>query len=460
MEKSSKVNLAIFSAGLMTFIGILNETSMNVTYPLLVKEFHQPLATVQWITTAYLLTVTIVMGTTAYLLKQVPARWLHLGAALSFICGCIICALTSSFPLMLAGRIIQGIATSFSTPIMFQLIFTQVTKQKLGLMTGFAGMIISFAPALGPTYGGLVVSAASWRMIFWLLLPLALVSLIGGQVYIRNQVSGQKKKFDAPSLLLLGLALFAIIYALSLIGTSSLSWLLLLAGAVLFTLFVFVNKRGNSHLLNLAIFKEKTVCLAALTYFFLQLVNIGLSVAVPVYAQYALAASSLISGLILLPGSCMGAVISPFAGKLADKRGFKFPLTLGGCLFLLGNCLLLVLQPLLTPVLIVVCHIVIRSGFNLSFANTISNTSTLVDRKNVADVNSSFNMLQQFAGSVGVSLATDLISLAQKTGQGTLAQRSYQGGKYDFIMFSCLALVTLLAIWQNFRLQEQKNKEN
>lgn len=115
------------------------------------------------------------------------------------------------------------------------------------------------------------------------------------------------------------------------------------------------------------------------------------------------------------------------------------------------------LRHLLTPVLIVVCHIVIRSGFNLSFANTISNASTLVDRKNVADVNSSFNMLQQFAGSVGISLATALISLAQKTGQGTL---SYQGGRYDFIMFSCLALLTLLAIWQNFRLQEQKNKGN
>ncbi|MCD5546281.1 MFS transporter [Lactobacillus delbrueckii subsp. lactis] len=104
--------------------------------------------------------MTIVMGTTAYLLKQVPARWLHLGATLAFICGCIICALTSSFPLMLAGRIVQGIATGFFTPIMFQLIFTQVPKQKLGLMTGFAGTIISFAPALGPTYEGLVVSAA------------------------------------------------------------------------------------------------------------------------------------------------------------------------------------------------------------------------------------------------------------------------------------------------------------
>lgn len=456
MKKSNKVNLAIFSASLMTFTGILNETSMNVTYPLLVKQFHQSLAAVQWITTAYLLTVTIVMGATAYLLKRFPARWLHLAAGLAFICGCLLCALTSSFPLMLVGRIIQGIATGFSTPIMFQLIFTQVPKEKLGLMTGFAGMIISLAPALGPTYGGLVVSMASWRMIFWLLLPLALFSMAGGQLYIRNQVVSRQEKFDAPALILLGLTLFTIIYALSLIGSGNLAWILLLAGVILFVLFVFVNKSGDSHLLNLSIFKEKTVCLAALTYFCLQLVNIGLSVALPVYAQYTLAASSLVSGLILLPGSLAGAIVSPLAGQMADNRGFKLPMTLGGCLFLLGNCLLLVLQPLLSPVLIILCHTLVRSGFNLSFANTISNTSTLVEQKDVADVNSSFNMIQQFAGSVGVSLATALISFAQKNGQGSLAQKSFQGGRYDFILFSLLALTALLAIWRNFQLQQQK----
>ena len=440
----------------MTFTGILNETSMNVTYPLLVKQFHQSLAAVQWITTAYLLTVTIVMGATAYLLKRFPARWLHLAAGLAFICGCLLCALTSSFPLMLVGRIIQGIATGFSTPIMFQLIFTQVPKEKLGLMTGFAGMIISLAPALGPTYGGLVVSVASWRMIFWLLLPLALFSMAGGQLYIRNQVVSRQEKFDAPALILLGLTLFTIIYALSLIGSGNLAWILLLAGVILFVLFVFVNKSGDSHLLNLSIFKEKTVCLAALTYFCLQLVNIGLSVSLPVYAQYTLAASSLVSGLILLPGSLAGAIVSPLAGQMADNRGLKLPMTLGGCLFLLGNCLLLVLQPLLSPVLIILCHTLVRSGFNLSFANTISNTSTLVEQKDVADVNSSFNMIQQFAGSVGVSLATALISFAQKNGQGSLAQKSFQGGRYDFILFSLLALTALLAIWRNFQLQQQK----
>ena len=190
--------------------------------------------------------------------------------------------------------------------------------------------------------------------------------------------------------------------------------------------------------------------------FCLQLVNIGLSVALPVYAQYTLAASSLVSGLILLPGSLAGAIVSPLAGQMADNRGLKLPMTLGGCLFLLGNCLLLVLQPFLSPVLIILCHTLVRSGFNLSFANTISNTSTLVEQKDVADVNSSFNMIQQFAGSVGVSLATALISFAQKNGQGSLAQKSFQGGRYDFILFSLLALTALLAIWRNFQLQQQK----
>lgn len=145
---------------------------------------------------------------------------------------------------------------------------------------------------------------------------------------------------------------------------------------------------------------------------------------------------ALVSGLILLPGSLAGAIVSPLAGQMADNRGFKLPMTLGSCLFLLGNCLLLVLQPLLSPVLIILCHILVRSGFNLSFANTISNTSTLVERKDVADVNSSFNMIHQFAGSVGVSLATALISFAQKNGQGSLSQKSFQGGE---MTLSCSA---------------------
>lgn len=167
-SETSKTNLyyailyyAIGSLALLTFIGIMNETAMNVTYPELAQTFRITLDTTQWITSGYLLMVTIVMGTTAYLLRQFTARRLHLLAVTMFIVGSIICATSINFPILLIGRLIQAVATSLSTPLLFHLIFTQIPARQKGMMTGIAGMIISFAPALGPTYGGIVVQRLS-----------------------------------------------------------------------------------------------------------------------------------------------------------------------------------------------------------------------------------------------------------------------------------------------------------
>ena len=156
--------------------------------------------------------------------------------------------------------------------------------------------------------------------------------------------------------------------------------------------------------------------------------------------------------MILLPGSICGALLSPVAGTLADRFGFKKPLICGASLFVLG----LVLQPLLTPLLFIAAHIIIRAGFNLSFANTISNATTLVTRKQIADVNSVFNMVQQFAGSLGVGLATAFIAIVQKSGTGSLAKRTYQGGQHDFIVFLVIGILVLGMIITNFKLQDAK----
>ena len=161
--KQNHIYLAIISLALLTFIGILNETSMNVTYPELSREFGVSLDMVQWITTGYLLMVTITMGTTAYLLRQFAARKLQLVAVSAFIIGDLMCALTGNFAVLLVGRLIQAVATGLSTPILFHIIFTEIPRERLGAMTGFAGMVISFAPALGPTYGGWISAVGSWR---------------------------------------------------------------------------------------------------------------------------------------------------------------------------------------------------------------------------------------------------------------------------------------------------------
>lgn len=454
-----RVYLAIGSVALLTFVGILNETSMNVTYPMLSSQFGVSLDVVQWITTGYLLMVTITMGTTAYLLRQFQARWVHLAAVTFFIIGDLLCAVTPNFPLLLTGRIIQAIATGLATPIMFHLIFTEIPRERIGAMTGFAGMVISFAPALGPTYGGIVSEALSWRMIFWILLPLALLSLVGGQLYIRSQPLGNDKRFSYASLITLAVALIGVISAATSIGEGGFGarfWVATFVALLFFAIFVYVNNHGQSELFDLHVFKIPSLRLSTLTYFNLQFTNIGISLVIPIYLQYVLHSSAVVAGLVLLPGTLVGAFTSPIAGSLADRQGFAKPVITGGLLLIIGTLCFGIFQPRLTPWLVMLFFMILRLGFNMAFSNTISNASMLVDPQNAPDVNSIFNMVQQFAGSLGTSLLASIIAIFQKGSGGSFVARTYMGGRFDFYLLVVIAVITFIAMAVNYRWQASK----
>ncbi|WP_367342739.1 MFS transporter [Limosilactobacillus sp.] len=456
----ARVYVAIFSMALMTFLGILNETSMNVTYPILSREFNISLDVTQWITAGYLLTVTIVMGTTAYLLRQFSARRIQMACVAIFIIGDVMCALAPNFGTLLGGRLIQAVATGLSTPTMFFLIINLIPRNRLATMTGLGGMVISFAPALGPTYGGAIVGSWSWRMIFWLLLPFAIISLIAGQLTIRNEPVGNDKAFSWGSLLTLAISLFAIIDAVSTVGSKGVTmafWLMIAVAIIFFAIFMYLNQHGQSQLFDTSVFKLPTIRLASISYFALQFINIGISLVIPVYSQYTLHASSFVAGIILLPGSILGAFMSPLAGRLADRHGFALPVILGSCLLVIGASCFAFWQNHLTPWKMMWFFMIERIGFNSAFANTLSNSTTLVEEHQAADINSIFNMTQQFAGSLGVGLLTALMAVFQNRGTGTMAARTFQGGQLDFWLLYGLAVLTLILFIANYTIQRIDN---
>ena len=455
--------LALLAVALLTLIGILAETALNVTYPELAQVFQISLDITQWLTAGYLLMVTIMMGTTAYLLKRFPAkRRLQLVAALLFIVGDVGSALAMNFPVLMVSRLLQAMATGLSTPMFFHLIFTLVPREKLGAMTGVAGMVISFAPALGPTYGGWLATVWSWRAIFWFVLPVALISLWLGQRFITATPAKQPAHFNLASFLALALAMFTWIYALSMIGrfgfTGLFYWLLVLALA-LYGFFIYLNFRGATPLVDLRIFQHLAVSLDGLTYFCLQFINIGLSLVIPIYAQYTLHASAFISGAILLPGTLVGAVMSPLAGALADRVGFAVPVIGGSCLLTLGAAGFFFGQAQLTVLKMTLLFVVLRAGFNMAFANTISNASTHVALQNTADVSSLFNMLQQLAGATGVVFLASLMALFENQGTGTMAMRTYAGGRIDFGLTFSLALIVFGTALVNYHFQAHRSAQ-
>ncbi|WP_010580645.1 MFS transporter [Liquorilactobacillus vini] len=444
--------IAILSASLLSFMGILIETSMNVTFPTLIKELGVSLGTVQWVTTGYLLLVTITMSTTSYLLKRFPAKKLFLFAISCCLTGTIICGLADSFGVLMFGRALQAISTGISTPLLFHLIFSLVPTQHLGFYTGFASMIISFAPALGPTYGGTLNNFYSWHSIFWVALPLIIIIMYSGYRTIELPFKQQTKRFDFRGFTLLAGILVALSLAVNQAGQSGIaSWrfiTILLIGLVLIGILIVLNQHGQFNLLNLSILKDRTILLSSLVYFFLQFTNIGISFVIPVLAQNTLKTTSMVAGLILLPGSLLGAIVAPLAGRLYDRKGFFLPVLLSNLSLLLGTWLFYILTDDLTVVLITVIYVFLRVGFNLGFGNLLSDASKQVTSEHKPDLNSLFNTLQQYAGSMGTGVLAAVIA-DQELQPQSLAIATQTGSQRDFLVLvglSCFNVIAVLMI--------------
>lgn len=181
-----KLILSVIAAGLMSFTGVVVETAMTVTFPTLMKQFGVDTATVQWITTGYLLMLAVVIPLSSFLKKRFPMKRLFLFAVGVFTTATVMCMVAPNFAILMLGRLLQGIGTGIALPLMYNIVLEQAPFDKMGFMMGIASLIAAIAPAVGPSFGGLIVNTLGWRMIFAFLLPLLVVSLALGIYAIRQ----------------------------------------------------------------------------------------------------------------------------------------------------------------------------------------------------------------------------------------------------------------------------------
>lgn len=132
MKENTKNILAVLSVAFMSFVGILTETSLNVTFPIMMKEFNVTLDTIQWTTTGYLLAIAIIMICSSYLNERFTAKQLFVVACIGFMVGSVISAITPNFPILLLGRLISALGAGLSTPLMFNLVTEIMPRAKWG----------------------------------------------------------------------------------------------------------------------------------------------------------------------------------------------------------------------------------------------------------------------------------------------------------------------------------------
>lgn len=463
-ENTTKNILAVLAAAFMSFVGILTETSLNVTFPTMMTQFRVSLNVVQWTTTGYLLMIAIIMICSSYLNERFTAKQLFIWACLGFIVGSMISAFAPNFPILLIGRLISALGAGLSTPLMFNLVVEIMPRKKWGFYMGIAGLVVAMAPTIGPAFGGLINYYMNWRWIFIIVSLLALLVFVCG-IFVIGQYHEQKHNgFDYLSFLTLSGAFVCLTVGVNQISNGIgdlLLWVLLIAAIVLFVLFVFLSKRSDKKLLDLTVFKQKAFIFGAVSYFLLQFINIGTSFVLPNYAQIVGHQTSLVAGFLLLPGSIIAGLLNPFFGRLYDSKGAKLPLYLGGILMALGSLLLAIYGLNLTTMMIMVFYGLLMLGHRMAFSNTLAEALKIQTGSLHADATAVCQTSQQLAGSMGTTILASIMAIWQNKGGYSYSFLTAEGSQAAFCFTFALGIVILYSYWRMFSLEKvDVNRKN
>lgn len=448
-QLNKRLIFSIIATGLLSFCGVVIETATNVTFPTLMKEFGVNTATVQWMTTGYLLIASIMMPLSAFLKKRFSSKKLFATASLLFIIGLILDVTAPTFIQLVSGRVIQGIGAGIALPLMFNIILEQAPLEKIGFLMGLGTLVTAIAPAIGPTYGGLIVDAFGWRGIFLFLIPVVILALIIGILSIQ-----QFSEPSRPSLDILGLIYIAITFVGIIIGFSNLSAITeapttflipFIIGIISLVLFLKHSANSHSPLLNLSVFSNKSFSLHLGAYFLIQLEALGISFILPNYIQLVDHQTALIAGLIVLPGAAIGAILAPLSGTIYDKLGARKPIMSGIILQIIAMLLFFALGQHLTTWEILLIYIVLMLGMGAVMGNTMTNALQQLDDSQNADGNGMFNTVQQFAGAVGTAIVSTVITFSQNANSGlSYAAKTATGARNSFLM---LLIFLIIASW-------------
>lgn len=447
-----KLILSVIAAGLMSFTGVVVGTAMTVTFPALMDQFGVGIATVQWITTGYLLVLAVTIPLSSFLKKRFRMKHVFLFAVVVFTIATVACMVAPSFALLMAGRLLQGVGAGIALPLMFNIVLDQAPFDKMGFMMGIASLIAAIAPAVGPSFGGLVASTLGWRAIFAFLLPLLLISLVFGVYAIRQSSETRNLSFDILGYLLLVVCFACFVFAISSAsyeGWFSIRVLVLLMGC-LAALLIFVRHAGavEKPLIDLEVFQSEKFTFSVMFLILLQFIGLGIGFLLPNYSQLVMGDSALTAGCILLPGCVIGAVLNPFAGKMLDHFGAVLPITIGTASALIGSVLFVVFVTSASSLGLAGIYgfIAIAQGF--AVGNIMTNGLRSLPTQLNSDGNAVFSTLQQLAGAVGTSVTATVVAAAQNSLPGDMVAGTTNGTWESFVLLLVLAVVMALCSWK------------
>jgi DHA2 family lincomycin resistance protein-like MFS transporter len=442
-----------------TFVVILNETIMNVALSELMADLGITARAAQWLSTAFMLTMAVVIPVTGFLLQRFNTRPVFTTAMSLFSAGTLIAALAPGFEVLLAARIVQACGTAIMMPLLMTTLMTLVPPAERGRTMGNVSIVISVAPAIGPTISGLILNALSWRWMFWLVLPIAATMLVIGSRRVDNVTEPRRMPLDIPSVLLSAIGFGGLIYGLSTVGegaghdgaAASLvpTWAAIGAGAAALLVFVvrqLLLQRQDKALLDLRTFRAPTFSVAVAMMTVSMAALFGTIILLPIYLQQVLGLEPVQIGLLLLPGGLLMGLLAPWVGRLYDRSGPAVLLVPGTAVVSAVLWFLSTVHADTPPLLVLAAHLVLSLGLALMFTPLFTAGLGSVRPELYSHGSAIVGTVQQVAGAAGTALFVTVMSVqsAALAAAGEAGPAAVAGGVRAAFLTG--AVISLLAV--------------
>lgn len=440
---------------LSTFVVILNETVMGVALPRLMDDLAITAGTAQWVTTAFMLTMAVVIPVTGFVIQRSTTRAVFLTAMGLFSVGTLVCALAPGFGVLLVGRVVQAGGTAMMLPLLMTTVMTVTPPAARGRTMGNISVVISVAPALGPTLSGLVLSVLDWRWLFGLVLPIAVGALVLGARRLVNLTTPREARVDIGSVVLSAVAFGGVVYGLSQFGEAArdgsalAAWTPLVVGAGALTLFIARQvwlQRSDRALLDLRTFTSPVFSVSVGLMAVSMIALFGTIILLPLYAQSVLGLGALQTGLLLLPGGLLMGLAAPWVGRGYDRFGPRVLLVPGTVVVSASAWSMTLLGTASSPWLLLASHVLLSIGLALVFTPLFTASLGSLAPALYSHGSAVVGTVQQVAGAAGTALFVTVMTVqaAELADAGAGTVEATAGGIHGAFVVG--AVITLLAI--------------
>jgi DHA2 family lincomycin resistance protein-like MFS transporter len=421
---ASRDRLVITLLLISSFVVILNETIMSVALPRLMDDLSIEASTAQWLTTAFMLTMAVVIPVTGWLLQRISTRTIFILAMSLFSLGTVLAAVSPGIEMLIAARVVQASGTAIMIPLLFTTVLTLVPEQSRGRVMGNISIVISVAPAVGPTISGVILHLLDWRWMFVIVAPIAIVALVVGARLIPNITEPRKTPLDAVSVVLSAFGFGGLVYGLSSVttagGTSTI--ISLIVGVVALVVFVLrqlrLQKRDEA-LLDMRVFLNPGFTFAIIMFVVSMMALFGTLTLVPIYTVKVLGLDELETGLLLLPGGLVMGLLAPFVGRLYDRIGPR-PLVVPGAVIVSVVLWGLTTLDAQTPFWwLLIAHVTLSVGLALLFTPLFTAGLGAIPPNLYSHGSAVLSTIQQLAGAAGITLFITVMSLGVIGAGGT-----------------------------------------